>query len=194
MKRFVAICLLLVCPSRALAQQDPPAVEVRGAFGISNYLHGDITYTAPTWIAAVRFGRGALAIEGEFASAAQEERETFGSAPGTSTPIVAVSTDRYRSVGVNLLGRWGDRVSGYAGGGPGVFWEKSDYELQAPDGFAQSSTRGPRPGAQLVAGLDIPVAPRVKLFGQFRYEVRSFDDPGGGSVVQGFGGVAIAIR
>jgi len=49
-------------------------------------------------------------------------------------------------------------------------------------------------GAQLVAGVDIPIVSRVKAFGQVRYEIRSFEDPGGGSVVQGFGGVAIALR
>jgi hypothetical protein len=34
----------------------------------------------------------------------------------------------------------------------------------------------------------------VKAFGQFRYEVRSLQDPGGGSVVQGFAGVSIVLK
>ena len=61
------------------------------------------------------------------------------------------------------------------------------------NGYEQNRTRGPRLGAQLVGGVDIPIVSRLKAFGQFRYEIRSFEDPGGGSVVQGLGGIAIGF-
>jgi hypothetical protein len=44
-----------------------------------------------------------------------------------------------------------------------------------------------------LAGVDIAVATHVKVFGQCRYEMRSFEDPGGG-VVQGFGGVSMVLK
>ena len=194
MKPLVVVCLLLGLPSAAFAQAESPVIEVRGGFGLSNYLHGDLGYTAPTWLAAVRFGSGPFVVEGELAGASHEERQTFGPAQGSSTQTVTISRNTFRSAGANLLARWGHRVSAFAGGGPGLFWERSKYEVQAPNGYTLDNTRGPRLGAQIVAGLDVPVASRVKAFGQFRYEVRSFEDPGGGSVVQGFAGIAVALR
>lgn len=191
MRHLLLIGLLAVCPSAAFGQEGPPAVEIRGAFGFSHYLHGDLGYTAPTGLVALRVGSGPFAVEGEFATASHETRQVFGP-PAAQT--VTVSSDAFRSLSANVLGRWGHRVSAFAGGGPGLFWEKSRYEVQAANGYEQNSTRGPRLGGQMVGGVDVTIVPRVKAFGQFRYEVRSFQDPGGGSVVQGFGGVSIVLR
>lgn len=182
---FVATALLVVA-GRASAQA-PPMIEVRTAFGASNYLHADLGFTAPTLLVAVRLGPGAVAVEPEFTLARHKESETFGG--GTTT----TSTRRFQSVAVNVVGRWGRSVAGYAGGGIGAYSERYDYELSGPQGYKQSRSQGPRMGAQAVAGVDVPVAPRVKVFGQFRYEMRSFQDPGGGSVVQGLGGAAIRL-
>ena len=188
MSRSLLLCLLSIvcCAGEAAAQ---PAVEIRSAFGASNYLHGDIPYIAPTVLVAARFGRGPLAVEPEFAVAWDQETQTF--AINTST----TSSDRFQSVGVNLIGRSPGRVSAYGGGGVGLYSEHWTYRVDSPQfGDAQSGTRGPRLGAQAVAGVDFTLASHVKAFGQFRYETRSFEDPGGGSVVQGFAGVAIVLR
>lgn len=184
---LVLIFLILVSGVREVAAQ--PAVEIRSAFGVSNYLHGDIPYVAPTVLVAARFGRGPLAVEPEFAVAWDQETQTF--ALNTST----TSSDRFQSFGVNLIGRSPGRVSGYGGGGVGLYSEHWTYRVNSPQfGDEQSGTRGPRLGAQAVAGVDFTLASHVKAFGQFRYEIRSFEDPGGGSVVQGFAGVAIVLR
>lgn len=182
---FVAAAFLAT-PGHAGAQA-PPVIEARTAFGASNYLHGDLGYSAPTLLLAVRVGSGAVAVEPEFTLAWHEETQMFGGG------ITTTSTDRFRSVAVNVLGRWGSRVSGFAGGGIGAYTERFGYEVSGPQGYKQTRSQGPRLGAQVVAGVDVPVAPRVKAFGQFRYEMRSFEDPGGGSVVQGLGGLAIAL-
>jgi hypothetical protein len=138
---------------------------------------------------SVRAGRGAFAIEPEFAVAWHEDTQVFG--VNTST----VSNRRFQSFGVNVIGRSSGHVSGYGGGGVGFYSEHDRYRLDDPvHGYTQASTRGPRPGAQALAGVDVAVAPRVKAFGQFRYEMRSFEDPGGGSVVQGFAGVAVTLK
>ena len=191
MRHLLLVCIVFLFPSFAFAQDSPPVIEVRGAFGLSHYLHGDLGYTAPAWLAALRFGSGSFAVEGEVAGAAHERRDVFGPA---SAQTVTVSKDAFRSLAANVLGRWGSRASVYAGGGPGVYWEKSRYEVQAANGYELTSTRGPRLGAQIVGGVDVPIVPRVKAFGQFRYEIRSFEDPGGGSVAQGFGGVAMVLK
>ena len=188
----VSVCVLSAMPSVAYAQTEQPAIELRGAFGLSHYLHGDLGYSTPGWLAAIRVGRGPVVVEGEFASAHHEDRQVIGLA---SVDTVTTSGDTFRSAAVNLLGRWGRRTAGFAGAGAGLYWERSEYQLDAATGgYQQKTTRGPRLGAQAVAGVDVPLASRIKAFGQFRYEIRSFEDPGGGSVVQGFGGIAIAVR
>jgi hypothetical protein len=187
MRRTVFLLFFLTCGVRAVSAQ--PAIEMRGAFGASNYLHADLDYTAPTLLVAARLGAGAFAIEPEFASSWHEETQTFG--PNVTT----VSNDRFQSLAVNLIGRTAGRVAGYAGAGVGMYWERSQYRVNDPfAGYEQSRRRGPRPGAQAIAGVDVTVAPRVKAFAQFRYEMRSFEDPGGGSVMQGFAGVSIVLR
>ena len=195
MTRVLLLLLALTGTANvAAAQSSRPAVEVRGGFGLSHYLHGDLGYSAPTWLAAVRFGRGPLIVEAEVAGASHQDRQVFGLALGSSVPTVALSTDVFRSAAANALGRWGQGVSAFAGGGPGLYWERSRYRLDAGSGsYEQNQTRGPRIGGQLVAGLDVPLTSRVKAFGAFRYEMRSFADPGGGSVVQFFGGVSLGI-
>jgi hypothetical protein len=185
---FALIFFLLAVPT-AVRAQDAPAFQIRSAFGASHYLHADLDYTAPTLLVAVRVGHGAFAIEPEYAVSWHEETQTFN--VNTST----TASSRFQSFGVNAIGRSGGRVSAYGGGGIGFYSEHRRYRLDDPvSGYEQSSTRGPRLGAQAVAGVDVPVTARLKAFGQFRYEVRSFEDPGGGSVVQGFGGIAVTLK
>ena len=193
MARILSFLATLLAAPAVASAQDLPVVEVRTAFGISNYLHGDIDYNTPTWLLAVRIGHGAIAFEPELTLSRHEETETFGN--GTLTPTVQVSTTRYSSAAVNLIGRWGSRVSGYAGGGVGIYTERHRF-VQDVGGqvFENDRTQGPRAGAQIVGGIDVPVVSRIKIFGQGRYEIRSFEDPGGGSVVQGFAGVTFVVK
>ena len=185
------VCLFLfaLVGTASLASAQTPAVDVRTAFGASNYLHGDIEYIAPTLLVAVRFGGETVAIEPEAVVAWQTETETFSPASG---PVTQKSGHRFQSVGVNLLRRWNGRVAPFVGGGVGLYAEHRTFESSF-NGFKTSSTFGPRAGAQAIGGIDVRVAPRVRAFGQVRFEVRSFADPGGGSVVQGLGGIAIGL-
>ena len=52
MTRIVLLLALIFASPVLASAQDLPVVEVRTAFGISNYLHGDIDYTTPTWLVA----------------------------------------------------------------------------------------------------------------------------------------------
>ena len=189
MKWSILGSVLLAAPAAVFAQSDQPIVEIRTAFGGSHYLHADLDYTAPTFLISARVGHGALAVEPELALASHEGTQTFG--PSTST----TSTRTFHSIGINVIGRSSGPVSFYGGGGPGFYVEHGTYRLNDPTfGYEQKSTYGPRLGAQGLAGVDFAITSRVKAFGQFRYEVRSLEDPGGGSVVQGFGGVSIVLK
>ena len=181
--------IVLSAPSVAFAQSDQPIVEIRTGAGLSHYLHADWDFTAPTFLVAARVGHGALAVEPEFAVARHEDTQTFSANTSATTRLT------FQGIGINVIGRSGGPVSFYGGGGPGIYWERHIYRLNDPVfGYEQQRNSGSRLGAQGLAGVDFTVAPHVKAFGQFRYEMRSFEDPGGGSVVQGFVGVSIRLK
>jgi hypothetical protein len=181
-------CLLLF-PGFAVAQSSPQ-IDVRAAFGMSNYLHGDIDFNAPTTLVAVRFGGDYVAIEPEFAFARHTKTQTFsGTSFGTVTQTFQ---QKFQSLGVNLVGRWPGRVSPFVGGGLGLYSERRRFE-SSTGGSNPATTSGPRPGFQLTGGVDVRILPRLRAFGQARYEMRSFRDPGGGSVIQGLGGIAFSV-
>jgi hypothetical protein len=189
MKSLLCACVLLLLPGHALAQA-APLVDIRTAFGASHYLHGDLDFNAPTLLVAVRIGAEHVAIEPEVVVAWHSETERF-----TGTPSGTVSQTtfrRFQSAGVNVIGRWSGRVSPFIGGGMGLYLERRKFE-NSIDMFEFGRTLGPRPGLQATGGVDVRVTRRVRAFGQARYEMRSFRDPGGGSVLQGLGGMAIAL-
>ena len=182
---------LFLTPALADAQPwDPPVIELRVAPGFSNYLHADIEGIAPSVRAAVRIGPSRFAIEPEFVFA-QLRRTPFQSPSATVT-----STRRMQSLGVNAIARWPHRrFSPYAGGGAGIYSERRRTVTESAGGTSVTEFEGgPRPGIQAVGGLDVWVYSRFSAFAEMRYEMRSFADPGGGSVVQGFGGVVVKLR
>jgi len=187
MRSLSIVFALILFPSAARAQ-DAPLFEMRGAFGAAHYLHGDLDYTAPAMLLSLRLGTPAIAIEPEYGFARHESRDAFSS---------AVNTERrtFQNVGVNVIRRWSGAASPYVGGGLGAYWEDVHFETHSPGGnVVLDRTNGPRSGAQVVGGVDVRATSWLTIFGQARYEMRSFQDPGGGSVIQGFGGVAVGLR
>ena|SRR5688572_16535888 len=190
MKRSLVIVALSLIPAAAGAQSpDPPIVQVRTAAGFSNFLHGDITGIAPTMRVAVRIGTGRFAIEPEFGLAWLEKTDTFSG--GTTN----TERTRFQGLGLNAIGRWpGVRLSPYFGAGLGMYDHRRRNTTVTAGGTTSREFNSPGDaGAQVMGGLDVKVASRVSAFGEMRLEVRSFQDPGGGSVVQGFGGVAVRL-
>jgi hypothetical protein len=162
---FIFITLLLTPVVAAAQSPYAPVIEVRTAAGFSNFLHGDIDGIAPSMRVAVRIGTGRFAIEPEVGLAWLEETETF-SAGTTNT-----ERTRFQSLGVNAIGRWpGHRVSPYLGAGLGMYTFRRRNETVTPSAtFSREFNSPGDAGAQ------------------------SFKDPGGGSVVQGFGGIAVRL-
>jgi hypothetical protein len=189
MKPVLCACALLLLPELVLAQA-APLVDLRAAFGASHYLHGDLDFNAPTLLVAVRVGAEHVAIEPEIAVAWHSTTERFTGTP--SGTVTQTTFRRFQSAGVNLIGRWNGRVAPFVGGGIGLYLERRKFE-NSIDMFELGRTFGPRPGLQATGGVDVRVTPRVRAFGQMRYEMRSFQDPGGGSVLQGLGGMAIGV-
>ena len=188
-RTLVAIAIFLLPATAAAQAPDPPVVEIRTAAGFSNFLHADITGIAPSLRVALRIGTGRFAIEPEFALAWLERTDTFSG--GTTN----TERTRFQGLGLNAIGRWpGARVSPYFGAGLGMYSHRRRNETVSPGGtFSREFNSPGNAGAQIMGGLDVKVASRVSAFGEMRLEVRSFQDPGGGSVVQGFGGVAVRL-
>lgn len=188
-RTLVAIAILLLPATAAAQAPDPPVVEIRTAAGFSNFLHGDITGIAPSLRVALRVGTGHFAIEPEVALAWLEKTDTFSG--GTTN----TESTRFQGLALNAIGRWpGVRVSPYFGGGFGIYSHRRRNTTVTAGGTTSREFNSPdTAGAQVMGGLDVKVAARVSGFGEMRLEVRSFQDPGGGSVVQGFGGVAVRL-
>jgi opacity protein-like surface antigen len=185
---FITLFLL---PAIAAAQPwDPPLLEVRTGAGVSDYLHADIGGIAPSFRAAVRIGPSHFAVEPEFVFA------RLRTTPFQSPSARVTSTRRFQSLGVNAIARWPNRrFSPYAGGGVGIYSERRRTLTESSSNTFETEVKGgPRAGVQALGGLDVWVYSRFSVLAEMRYEMRSFADPGGGSVVQGFGGVVINIR
>jgi len=185
--RLLFSSLLVLVPVTAAAQS-MPAIEIRSALGASHYLHADLDYTAPTFLVSLRVGTPAIAIEPEFAFARHDTTRDF---------LDAHVSERaeFKSAGLNVVRRWQGSIAPFVGGGVGVFSERRRTQTSTRSGdFSSDRTDGPRGGLQALGGVDVRLTSRVALFGEMRYEIRSLTDPGGGSVVQGFGGMAFALR
>jgi len=183
---FAFAILVLALPARA---QDAPVIQIRSAFGASTYLHGDIGYTAPLVLVSARIGTRAVTVEPEFAYAWHEDTATF---PGGHHERRA----HFESIGINVVRRWPGTLTPYVGGGVGVFTDRErTTSVSSTFGTHVSDrTRGPVGGVQALGGVDVRVSSRLNVFGQGRYEVRSLQDPGGGSVWQVMGGIAITLK
>ena len=180
---------LTFAATTSAAAQEPRLVEVRTAFGATNYLHGDFDFVAPTLLVSARIGR-AVAIEPEFGIAWHEETQTFGFGTGAT---ITTASRRFQSAGINIVRRWAGSVSPYAGAGVGIYWEPRRFESRTGDqAVIRRSTEGPRGGAQALAGIDFRINSRIAAFGQVRFEFRSLQDPAGGAF-QGLGGIAVGL-
>jgi hypothetical protein len=58
--------------------------------------------------------------------------------------------------------------------------------------FTDSRRQASTFGAQALGCVDVSVTPRLKVFGEFRFEVRSFGDPGG-SMYRILGGLRVPL-
>lgn len=169
-------------------------LEAGGAAGVAHALHGDLGFSgaAASGTARVRVSPH-VAIEAQVGYWQHRERDRFLAQQET----VDTST-RYRfpSVTLNVLAvsTRDAPVGPYGGAGVGVFYQLKRYEQSGTAAFppyARSDVRVTL-GAGFVGGVDVRVARRLKTFGEVRFDVQSFQDPGASSV-RVFGGVRVPI-
>jgi hypothetical protein len=209
--RVAAVLLLLVvAPAFAGAQTfEPPRVSLGGAGGVSNPLHGDVQYLAPSWDVSVR-GRvaPALSIEG-FMSRWRHASESVRTGVPINGPagllgrvdeVKIESSTEVSMVGFTFLPTFSrGRVTIAGGGGPALMIVRSDH-AQRFTGCTSVSVCGDYEShwsngafaVQFAGSVDVRLASRVTTFGQFRAGM-PIEDPGSGQVAVS-GGFRFVLR
>ena len=194
------ILLLFATPAFASAQTlEPPRFTIGGAGGVSNPLHGDLQFLAPSWDVSVR-GRVAphVAIEG-FMSQWRHSIETVQTGVPLSGPgllgrigeVAIEDRDRVSMVGFTFQPTFSiGRATVAAGGGPAMMIFRSDYaqRLSGCDAGAAAScgtyethySNGTFAVA-LGGSVDVRLASRLTTFVQVRAGIPT-EDPGSGHV------------
>ena len=202
--------LMLAIPAFTGAQTfEAPKLTIGAAGGVSDPLHGDFQYVAPSWDVSVRgqVARG-LAIEG-FMSRWRHSDETVrinvplmgpGGPVGRIGEMRLDSTVAVSMIGFTLLPAFSrGRVTVAGGGGPALMIFRSEYGQHYRDcdppsaclDFERHSSNGTF-AVQLASSVDVRLAARVTTFGQFRAGI-PIEDPGSGHFAVS-GGFRFLIR
>ena len=191
-----ALALIVVLAPRPAAAQGAGAraVSVGAAAGLATPLHGDFNFTAAAWQADVRFDTARHFGFGVFVEEWRHTEEEFftpqavsglSGGAGTAERIATRTEHRTRALGWNLIGRGtASRVTISGGGGVSYLVYSRDFRqtTNGCDPACGDSIRGFDNGsfaAQLQAGVDVGIAPRLAVMGQFR-AIFPIEDPGGG--------------
>lgn len=201
----LGLACMLVAAAPAAARQEP-GVEIGGGAGYARALHGDLGFGAAAIAVTARFQISRhLAMEPEFGYWRHSEEQLFTAG---SQSIETKTTWAFVSATGTVLvtSDPGSAVRVYGGGGPGVYYgsrrfrqtvSASSGEVETDHAIASvqlDTTRRMSPsfGAQFVGGADARIARRLRVFGEYRFEIRSLEDPGS-SVYRIMGGVRVPI-
>jgi hypothetical protein len=194
MRECVAVLVLVLTPGVVQAGQEG-AVDVGGAAGFAQSLHGDLDFgdAAVSGTARVRVSRR-VAFEGQFGYWQHRRPDAFLTSRGEV--VQTRLTHKFPNVTASVLAvsDRDARVGPYGGAGVGVFYHISNYEQSGTSQFPGVSDSDWRigVGATLVGGVDVRVSTRATAFGEFRFDVQSFRDPGS-STYRALGGVRLPI-
>ena len=201
---------MLLTPAFSGAQTfEPPKLTIGGAGGVSDPLHGDLQYVAPSWDVSVR-GQVApyLMIEGFLSRWRHSSDRVLTDSPltGPTGPLGRIgevtieSGESVTMAGFTFLptvsrGRF--TVAG--GGGPAAMIFRSDYaqrfsECDSVTACSNSDVHYSNStfGVHLAASVDVRLASWLTSFGQFRAGIPT-QDPGSGHVAVS-GGFRFVIR
>ena len=197
-RRVAGILLVLIATPAFVGAQsfEPPRMSIGGAGGVSNPLHGDLQFVAPSWDLSVRGQVApAMSIEG-FMS---RWRHTSGSvrvgvpisAPsgllGRVDEVSIESGTAVSMVGFSFLATFSRRrITIAGGGGPALMIFHSDYTQRfsgcTPVSLCSDYENHRSNGAfavQFAGSVDVRLASHVTTFGQFRAGI-PIEDPGSG--------------
>ena len=191
----------LVCwaqPAAAQSRQLPRFAVGVGA-GISDPLHGDFGFLAPSWDVSIRGAAGRRVATEVFLSEWRHTDATesvdvpiLGPTGAITGRIGRLSQSTRRTawtLGANVLPTFSrGRVTVSAGGGAGFIMFGRRYHVSQADcvgsaatacgGYENSHASGSI-SAQLAAGIDVALTKHVSTFGQWRFVV-PLSDPGSG--------------
>ena len=189
--------VLIVTPAFAGAQTfEAPRMSIGGAGGVSNPLHGDLQFVAPSWEVSVRGQVApALSIEG-FMSRWRHTNESVRIGVPISGPtgllgrvdeVSIESGTAVSMVGFSFLPTLSrGRVTIAGGGGPALMIFRSDYTQRfngcTPVSLCSDYENHRSNGTfavQFAGSVDVRLASHVTTFGQFRAGMPT-EDPGSG--------------
>ena len=203
--------VLIVIPALARAQTtfEPPRFTIGGAVGVSNPLHGDLQFLAPSWDLSVQGRVGPhVSIEG-FLSRWRHSSESVSIGVPLTGPtgllgrvdeVTVESGTEVSMVGFSFLPRFSSgRVTIAGGAGPALMIFRSDY-AQRFIGCTPASLCGDSEihrsngtfAVQFTGSVDVRLASHVTTFGQFRAGIPT-EDPGSGQFTVS-GGFRFVIR
>ena len=193
------VLVLIVFPAFARGQTfEPPRFTIGAAGGVSNPLHGDLQFLAPSWDVSVRGQVApALSVEG-FVSRWRHTSESVRIGVAISGPsgllgradeVTIESGTAVSMVGFSFLPTFSrGRVTIAGGGGPALMIFRSDYAQRfsgcTPVGSCSDYENHRSNGTfavQFAGSVDVRLASRVTTFGQFRAGIPT-EDPGSGHV------------
>jgi hypothetical protein len=182
MRTGLSVVLVVLSAATAQAQQeDSPVVELGVGAGYARSLHGDLYFggAAVSGTARVRMSR-IVALEAQVGYWQHTDDDSFRTQGGE---IVNTSqTDGFTSVSVSVVGRAPRRLkfAPYGGGGVGFFYRYSSREHSGSALFPPYTSKRffANLGGQVLGGVDVHAHDRLSVFGEFRFEVQSFRDPG----------------
>ena len=196
--------VLIVIPALARAQTfEPPRFTISGAVGVSNPLHGDLQFLAPSWDVSVQ-GQVAphVSIEG-FMSRWRHSSESVSIGVPLTGPtgllgrvdeVIVESGTEVSMVGFSFLPRFSSgRVTIAGGGGPALMIFRSDYAQRfigcTPASLCSDYENHRSNGTfavQFVGSVDVRLASRLTTFVQVRAGIPT-EDPGSGHVAASVG-------
>ena len=208
---FLLVASLALGAHGADAQTlEPPRFTVGAGAGLSNPLHGDFDFVAPSWDIAVRGSASEYLTVELFVSQwhhteTSERRDVAVGNPsagiiGRIGLVTETKDHEQRSAGVNFLptlSRGRLTIAGGAGVGLMVFHHRSRQTESICAGAytchsLSSSQAATSLSAQLAAALDVVVAPRLTAFVQSRMLVPAENPAAGQTAV--VAGVRITVR
>jgi hypothetical protein len=195
MRNALAVMLIVGFAATAQAQSaEGVSVEAGVGAGYARSLHGDFFFggTAISGTGRVRVSPH-VAFEAQVGYWQHTDHQTF---PTPGGDVATTDKDGFTSITVSVLGvaDRDARIGPYGGGGVGLFYHSSLNEQSGSSSFPPTVSKRTRVGlgGQLVGGVDGRAASRLKVFGEFRFEVQSFEDPGSASY-RVLGGVRVPI-
>jgi hypothetical protein len=150
-------------------------------------------FTEPAYVVSVqRVMKRHFVVEGELAHWSHTDRiergphDVFGPEGriGSVTGTTTLDSGKIWNLGANVLLRSTGAVRVYGGGGASLAWEDSEYSQQSfgcspglsCNHFVNARWRGPLPLFRALAGVEVPMTPRVGVYTSVRAESITWED------------------